>query len=254
MAHPRHEFLGIRARIGCELVTGMAQVVNVNLRQPTGQPADRERSGRRRARDASRRAGIVSGHGVTTGTIPVAPGGRQSRGAALASPPPLRGGATGRQPPGLPPRAGSRVVPTATNARSGRARTANVLDHQGEAGQSARSPGEDQEQTLAARQRVRGTSPLTLRPTMDVAQNLSRAPTASLRDRLRRHLTEPVRRAARMPSPRCSLASWTNSVMCAWSRMMGTRPSTLKGGRPQSGGSLSCSQLDRQDLKATRRE
>lgn len=36
------------------------------------------------------------------------------------------------------------------------ARTPNVLDHQGEAAQSAQAPGEDQEQTLAARQRVRG--------------------------------------------------------------------------------------------------
>jgi hypothetical protein len=35
--------------------------------------------------------------------------------------------------------------------------------------------GEDQKQTLAARQRVRGRSPLTLRSTMDVSRNLSRA-------------------------------------------------------------------------------
>ena len=35
--------------------------------------------------------------------------------------------------------------------------------------------GEDPKQTLAARQRVRGTSPLTLRSTMGVSRNLSRA-------------------------------------------------------------------------------
>jgi hypothetical protein len=35
--------------------------------------------------------------------------------------------------------------------------------------------GKDPKQTLAARQRVRGTSPLTLRSTMGVSRNLSRA-------------------------------------------------------------------------------
>ena len=34
VAHPCHEFPRIRARIGGELVTGMSQVVNVDLRQP----------------------------------------------------------------------------------------------------------------------------------------------------------------------------------------------------------------------------
>ena len=81
---------------------------------------------------ASGRAGIVSGHGVTTGGETSSARGRQSRGAALASPPPLRGGATGaaRQPPGSLPRAGRRMVPAVTSARAGSVRTANVLDHQ----------------------------------------------------------------------------------------------------------------------------
>src|SRR6185437_10783181 len=35
--------------------------------------------------------------------------------------------------------------------------------------------GEDQKQTLAAGQRVRGTSPLTLQSTVDVSRDLSRA-------------------------------------------------------------------------------
>lgn len=44
--------------------------------------------------------------------------------------------------------------PAATNARAGSARTATGHDHQAEAEAVARSPGEDQKQTLAAR--VRG--------------------------------------------------------------------------------------------------
>jgi len=103
--------------------------------------------------------------------------GRQSRGAALASPPPLRGGATGAaasRPVCRPEQARGWSPPSRTRG-AGSARTANVLDHQDEAGQSAQSPGEDQEQTLAARRRVRGTSPLTLRSTVEVSENLSRA-------------------------------------------------------------------------------
>ena len=42
MAHPGHEFAGIRARIGTELIAGMPQIVEVNARQTgcfeSGQP------------------------------------------------------------------------------------------------------------------------------------------------------------------------------------------------------------------------
>jgi hypothetical protein len=88
--------------------------------------------------------------------------------------------------------------------------------------------GEKSKQTLAARQRVRGTSPLTLRSTMDVSRNLSRAlrvplgwPAATL-DRTRpTPARQPVTGTARQtlsgvalsrPSHRLVIQGWTQHL------------------------------------------
>ena len=106
-------------------------------RQPP--PAGRGRCGRRRARDASELAGLCLVMALPPGRDSSAMG-RQSQGAALASPHPSARGrdGRGRQPPGLLPRAGSRVVPAVTNARSDSARAPNVLDTRARRG---RRPG-----------------------------------------------------------------------------------------------------------------
>jgi len=73
------------------------------------------------------------------------------------------------------------------------ARTTIGHEHQGDDTKPRLDPARLRSRHL----RASGRRPLPEPPSgiVDVSRNLSRAPTASLRDRLRRHLTEPVRRA-----------------------------------------------------------
>jgi hypothetical protein len=128
---------------------------------------------------------LVMGCHVASGLASGAP---QSQGAALASPPPLRGGATGA--------AASRPVCRPDRSARGPRRHERASWQRANSqrprppgrGAAHLSPGEDQKQTLAAGQRVRGdTTPSPFGQAWEVSENLSRAlrvpsgwPTATL--------------------------------------------------------------------------
>jgi hypothetical protein len=113
-------------------------------------------------------------------------------GGGRAEPPPLRGGARR----GLP---AARSAPPIRSARG--TRRNERASWRARERQRARAPGRRRRARLDPAKlkprhlRGSGRRPLPEPPPgiVDVSRNLSRAPAASLRDRLRRHLTEPVR-------------------------------------------------------------
>ena len=159
---------------------------------PTG---DRGRSGRKRARDASGRAGIVSGHGVTTGAGPPAPGGRQSPGRLWHCRPPLREGATGRgrQPPVCrPEQVRSWSPPPRTRELAARERPTSSTTRARRSGQ----PVTGRRSRTDARRWAEGEGDTTPHPPVNdgcLPEPVKSASRPS--DRLRRLLTEPVRRS-----------------------------------------------------------
>jgi hypothetical protein len=89
------------------------------------------------------------------------------------------------------PRSGPHGEPAATNAQAGERANSQRPRAPGRRRQAAAYPAKLRLRHL--RGSGRRTLPEPPPGIVDVSRNLSRAPTASLRDRLRRHLTEPVR-------------------------------------------------------------
>ena len=106
--------------------------------------------------------------------------------------------------PNLSPRAERRQRPASST--SDRA-VAGVLDHQGDEHRS-KVTASRRENSKAGTCRAWGEvhSPSPAHEWPEVSRNLSRAPTASLRDRLRRHLTEPVRPGKSQVNARTTLS------------------------------------------------
>src|ERR1700761_9699759 len=91
-------------------------------------------------------------------------------------------------------------------------------------------------QTLAPARLGRKCAPQPPAARVGVSRNPSRAPTASLRDRLRRHLTEPVRRKTRRSEHQSGddilvavqywldrLPVWQDAMLCACMGMAGIK-------------------------------
>ena len=169
---------------------------------PTGAPSAYRRYNRRR-RIARIRGNAAAEHALPRGTDSVcrallcAEGGSGAARLSLG----LRRAAIAARAarPNLSPRAERRQRPASST--SDRA-VAGVLDHQGDEHRS-KVTASRRENSKAGTCRAWGEvhSPSPAHEWPEVSRNLSRAPTASLRDRLRRHLTEPVRRGGHRQAP-----------------------------------------------------
>ncbi len=156
--------------------------------------ARRGRSGEVARRDASNSASNAGRRGASRG--------REHPPSGEGSPRERLGLARRLPRGGAPARAARRQVRAPGQARTGNppqrprelasARTASGHEHQGDDAKPRLPPKSQDLGTCAVRGEVR--SPNHQRGMAGVSRNLSRAPTASLRDRPRRHLTEPVRR------------------------------------------------------------
>jgi hypothetical protein len=176
------------------------------------------RSGKRRARDASGRTGIMSGHGVSRGEWPSIRGTAVPGGGFGVAAPSARGrDGRGRQPPGLPPRQvrawsppsrtrelAAREQPTSSTTRARRGPPVTGRRSKADARRWAEGEGGHHPSPFGQAWK----SPRTCQERF-----------ASLRDGLRPHLTEPLRQANDVRSGVMATARPTSCTAAEYSNL-----------------------------------